>query len=1110
VPPCKNHRRKRIVSPSKKPKQPSLSKPGAVVAVGASSGGLDAIHAFLQAMPADAGVAVLVVQHLMPDHPSLSAEQFRSYTAMPVQPAEQGLLLQANHIYTAPPGQYVAVRAGRFVLSSEPVKKSLHYPIDHCFQSLAAEYAERAIGIVLSGYGQDASQGVEALAAQHGLVLVQDPDSALVDSMPRSAMATGCVDDVLAVTEMPPNILHYVRMMDSIDADAPSLAAHSAANTQQKSVQNIIAILLQQRGYDFSCFKHMTLMRRIGRRLGLQGLTQESEYVALLKKDSTEVDALFYDLLIGVTAFFRDPAAWDVLEAKVIKPLVASKKKDETLRLWVPGCSTGEEAYSLAVLLLDRLRLARKHCKIQIFATDTNQQALDLARAGKYPAGIAKYIAAPRLKRYFTLTADQQHYVVKEQLRQCVVFGNQNLFADPPFGRLDLISCRNVLIYLNPEIQKNIIATFHFALRSDGYLFLGNAESLAGRDDYFKPLSLLYRIYQRIGAARFQPLSLQVAHPESRIAPLLPKPAETPAAQAAQLVNKLIMERFAPAAVLVNSAFQVLHFCGPTDEFLQRPTGAPTQELLLLVRDGLRSRLHAGLLEAQTQDSQVVVAGALMKQGQTIRSVDIMISPAHGSAASAPTASLGACFLVVFQCQEHATVVQDRSPSLSAWEHHLEQELQATREDLATTTVRFEEANERLRVSSEIVLSANETLRLLNEELESAKEELQSFNEEIITVNQQLESKILELEASRNDLQNLLTSSDIATIGLDPNLCIKWFAPAAQRLLGLLPTDLGQSLSAIASAVSDSQLPADARALLDGQTVRDTNFHSAEGRRLMRRLLTYKNTAQKVVGLILTYTDITESYQSAQAALVVQRDLDASRERSDRLRTLSAALANAEERERRVLAKDLHDDLGQLLAVIGLKITLLQKHEMTAGVRESVLDCAQAVQLANNKMRDITLQLNPPMLDQLGLMPAIQWLADEMHRLHQLDVVIHDDGLPQPMQPAVSATLFRTLRELLQSVALHSSVRETEITVEQGQNNTLIVTVHDDGEGLDTALMDALPHNHATDLLNMRERIGYLGGEMTFFNHAEGGTSVVLMVPLLSAASNAEAPEALP
>jgi two-component system CheB/CheR fusion protein len=754
------------------------------------------------------------------------------------------------------------------------------------------------------------------------------------------------------------------------------------------------------------------------------------------------VDALFRDLLIGVTEFFRDPQAWRTLETEVITPLLAAKRSDEPIRIWVPGCSTGEEAYTMAMLVLDRMRRARKTCPLQIFATDTNNDALEVGRSGRYPIGIAGHISPARLKRYFVKGPDSQHFTVSEALRSAVVFGSQNMFSDPPFGRVDLISCRNVLIYLESDLQKRVLNIFHFALRKEGYLLLGSAESNSMRDDLFNPISKKWRIFQRMGSVRADTLALPTRVGDSRPGFQLPVARSAPPlSQVASIAQKLILDRFAPASVLIDSRNEALYFCGPTDDFLVRPRGAPVQDLLLLVREGLRSRLRAALSEAAATNLTVSVTGARMKRGGGFAPVKITVTP-H------PASDSRQLYLVVFR--------HDQQPSLLPPEKS----------------------------------PGGELVRHL-------EEELQSLNEELTTVNQQLEVKVRELEEANTDLNNLLNSSEIATICLDRTLHIKWYTPAAHNLFKFLPADLGRPIGDFALAQGGTGVIETATAVLANKAVTLQEFESASGRCYMRRALPYRDEKNDISGIILTYTDITESRLADQAARLARKDLDESHDRSDKMRTLSAALAMAETRERRLLAQDLHDDLGQMLAMIKLKITTMEKLEIPDHMRSAMTECARAVDQANRKVRVMAFQLSPPMLDELGLAAAIEWMADEMHQMYGLDVHTRDDGKPKPMNPAVNATLFRAVRELLINIAKHAGVTRATVTPARGEDDTLILTVSDAGKGFDPGAVPASDGSGRFGLLSVRERINLLGGEVSIRSNPDDGTTVVINVPLL-------------
>jgi two-component system, chemotaxis family, CheB/CheR fusion protein len=934
---------------------------------------------------------------------------------------------------------------------------------------------------------------------------VQEPQTAEFDGMPRSAMATGLANYVLPVEQMPQAICRYTHHpYVSSSADTVTAANYT------KALHGIFDMIVAKHGHDFSSYKPGTLVRRIHRRMGLHVLLKLSDYLALLKKDPAELTALFQDLLIGVTGFFRDPEAWKALDAEVIAPLVASKRAGEPLRIWIPGCSTGEEAYTMAMVALERLRRAHKQCPVQIFATDANPRSLDIGRLGRYPIGIAAQVSPLRLKRYFVSQPGASYFSVNNQLRESVIFGVQNVFSDPPFGKVDLISCRNVLIYLEPEVQKRVLRIFNFALCNHAYLFLGSAESNAGQDAAFKPISKKWRIYQREGALPpdILPLQLQTSGVRPADFSMPPKPAPDHAASIAQ---KLVLDRFAPASVLINSHNETLYFCGPTDEYLTRPRGVPTQDLLAMVREGLRSRVHAALHECASTKLPAVVPDARMKTSTGFVPVHITVVPSDDAA-------LGPMVLVVFRKLEIQPLSLDPKTHTGALVRHLEEELQATKRDLQDTVEGLKASNESLRVAYEEVTTSNEELRSLNEELESSKEELQSLNEELLASNQQLEVKVREIEASNSDLQNLLSSNDIATLCLDNTLHIKWFTPATQTQFNFVSSDIGRPLSDFAMDWDSGGLLDAARDVLKSKTVSLQESQSKQGRLYVRRILPYISQHGAVQGVVVTYTDITELHRAEQTVVTVQKELLASRLQHSQLRTLSAALALAEERERRALAQDLHDDLGQVLAVAALKMVAIKKLVMPTPVKHAVDSCAKVVDEANRKLRTMAFQLSPPLLQDLGLAAALAWVADEMRQVYKLDVKCIDDGNPKPLDPALSATLFRAVRELLINVAKHANVQSAtvhavvESAVDATQSNTenLLVTVTDTGVGFDASTTGRGLGQSNFGLFSVRERLGLLGGSMAIRNRPGQGTSVVLTVPLLNPARPASGLHPLP
>ncbi len=1062
----------------------SSLQPNGIVGVGASAGGFETIKKFLEKMPNDSGLAFVIVQHLDPAHISLAAEVFSSCTAMPVLVAMDGARIEANHVYTSPADKEVAVGKGCFVLTDRiDTEHHIHFPIDHFFHSIGESYGTRAFGIILSGNGSDGTLGLKTIASHEGVILVQEPSTAAFDGMPKSAIAANVAHFILPVEGMPQVISDCARHPYIVNPAAEMKVEDSEA------IKELIAILQAHRGYDFEGYKRSTLLRRVLRRMSLHGLTRLSAYVSLLKKETHTVDMLFKDLLIGVTEFFRDNEAWKTLSGEVMKPIVQGKLKEEAIRIWIPGCSTGEEAYTMAIVALDRVRAARKKCKVQIFATDTNPDALEVGRAGRYPASIAKRLTPAQVKRYFAPTSEKGYLMVSDELRACVVFGVQNLFSDPPFGRVDLISCRNVLIYLETELQKKVLNIFHFALKRDGYLFLGSAESNGDRDDLFKPLSKRWRLFQRAGITNIGLLRLPTNISDLRTANSSPSPQVSQKSVVIELAQKILLDRFVPASVLVNSKHEVLYFSGETDDYLVHPRGAPTQNLMLLLKDGLRARLRALLKEAAVSLLTVDAYDVQMKNSDHFEAVHITVTPQHSD-------DIGTVFLVVFRKDIRPVTVPIKRAHQGILVRQLEEELQATRDDLLGAVERFEENNEALQASNERSLLSNEELRSLNEELESSKEEMQSLNEELTTVNQQLEVKLQELESSHNDLDNLLDSSDIATICLDLSLRIKWFAPATKKIFNFIASDIGRPISDLLAALNDKELITAVNAMLKKQLIHDCEFQDENGRWFIRRILPYETGTKdlKVIsGVIITYTDITDIHFAIEVAAISKKDLREVIERNNKMALVSVALA--EERERKSLAKFLHDDLGQVLAVLALKVVTLQKQTMTASMKVMVEDFASTIEHLNSKMREISFRLSPPMLDQLGIVAALRWVVDEVCSTYSLTITIDDDGIQKPLAPPVIGTVIRAVRELLVNVAKHAKIEKASIVLSKTNDHFLLISVNDTGTGFD--IERRLPID-ALGLLSTKERIHLLGGMMDINSMPGYGTTVIIKVPLLN------------
>ena len=845
-------------STSRNPANTPLTMP--VVGIGASAGGIEALGRFFDAMPPDSGCAFVVVLHLDPRHESAMAHVLSARTAMPVAQVKDGMPIAPNHVYVIAPDTDLRVHEGALRVSRPSTPRGQRHPVDVLFASIATEQRERAIAIVLSGTGNNGTEGLKAIRAEGGMSLVQTPETAKFDGMPRSAIAADMADHVLAPEAMPEAVLRYVRHGYFT---APAEAEPPPAKKGEATLEQVLELLRASAGHDFGGYKRSTQRRRVHRRMGLGNIETLNEYMDELRANPEEVQRLVADLMINVTGFFRDPEAWQVLAEQVIRPLIAERENGTAIRVWAPACSTGEEAYSIAMLVTEQAEAAGKRFDLKVFATDAQEENLRKARDGVYPAAAVTGLSAERLRRFFH-KLDGSYQVTKE-LRDMVVFAVQNLLRDPPFSRLDLVSCRNCLIYLEPDAQQRIIALCHFALRQGGHLFLGNAETVGRHDDLFETVSKKWRIYRRVGPTRHDLIDYPKARTPAKPtmadepSPLLPEPT----APVAEMARRALLEHFAPASVLIDQKGGVLYFHGATRDYLEQPSGEPTRDLLTMARDGLALKLRAAIREA-SKDNRNVTVNARVREGKTSRSVAITVMPLTALSA-------GGSLLVSFAPAPKASdqvqsATREEVAEASSSERALQEELTTTRAELRNTIEHLETANEELKASNEEATSMNEELQSTNEELETSKEELQSFNEELNTVNNQLHHKIGELEAATNDLNNLLAGSDTATLFLDDKFRIKWFAPATKELFDFVSTDIGRPIAHFARKFSDEKLLRDAETVLMKLTAIEAEVPSDAGRWYRRRMLPYRTRDNRIAGVVVTFIDITDRKRASDAA----------------------------------------------------------------------------------------------------------------------------------------------------------------------------------------------------------------------------------------------------
>jgi two-component system CheB/CheR fusion protein len=821
-----------------------------VVGIGASAGGLQALEEFFENVPVDSGMAYVVVQHLSPDHTSLLGEILGRRARIPVKEIHDGVLVEPNQVYVIAPGHTLTIVRGALRLGDPVELRGHRRPVDDFFRSLAAEQNEKAIAVVLSGTGTNGTAGAQAIKAAGGICVAQQPESASFPGMPRSLIHAGFADQVMEARDMPGMLIRYANY--PFTGDGAELAADDALQLDRAHLREVLAILRTRTKHDFMGYRKATLLRRIQRRMGLVDTASLSDYAAILRSSTNEVGSLANDLMINVTGFFRDPEAWEALRTSVIVPLVASKQEGQTIRCWVSACASGEEAYTLAILIAEELS-GREHIDVKIFATDTADRSLVLARAGVYPGGVEADLTPARLDRFFD--RDDHAYRVKKEVRDMVVFAPQDVLRDPPFSRIDICTCRNLLIYLEPETQRRVLSMLHFALRDGAYLFLGNTESFNGSEHLFEVISKKWRIYRRTGAAQLRFVSgvespnLRLRDETVRYGDSLQNP-DAPRPSATLLIQRALLEHYGPPTVVVDRTDRIVYFHGATGEFLDPPAGEPTRDLLQLLRVPLRVPVRTALRTAVRDNVAVCVQCPIGDAGS--RQVEITAAPLmHSRAPDYFRVSFAAPSTGAPPFDSAIAVRETAGSEIAAGE-----ERRLLRLELQSATEAYEATNEELKAAHEEATSMNEELQSANEELETSKEELQSINEELTTVNSQLQVKIGQLEATTNDIANLLSSTDIAVVFLDSKFRVRRFTSAVTDLLELIDTDIGRPITDLAQKFTGDNLVSDSRAVLQHLVPIEREVESHSGRWYLRRTLPYRTSENHIEGVVITFVDI--------------------------------------------------------------------------------------------------------------------------------------------------------------------------------------------------------------------------------------------------------------
>ena len=834
-----------------------------VVGVGASAGGVEALQAFFAPMPPEPGMAFIVVTHLGQGYESALPQILGRSTKLPILPARHGEAIEPNRVYVLVSDSVPTLRRGKLNLRQSPNRHEYN-PIDVFLASLAEDRGEYSVAVILSGTGHDGTLGAKAIKEKGGLTVAQQSDHTAprYPDMPDNAMAAGAIDLKLPVQDMADKLVEYVQGLGTLAASVRG-DGRSRRDRIPEACQAIYDILHDELGHNFAGYKERTFLRRIERRMQVLGLRDIEDYVERLRQDRQEAVQLFHDLLIGVTAFFRDKEAFEALAERAIPHLFEGKGTNDAVRVWVPGCATGEEAYSIAMLLLEQMAELKTRPKVVVFATDIDDPAIGIARAARYPAAMLQDISPQRLDRFFT--GDGVSYTLSKDVRDLCIFSSHSVIRDPPFSRIDLISCRNLLIYLDKELQERLVPVFHYALRPGGYLFLGTSESLTQHAELFAPLDRKSRVFQRRDHSGVHPgLPLLIPNWRQGLLELRPAIRNQPGLPLRHVAESRVIEQFAPAHVVVTRDGDIVHFSTRTGRYLESAPGAPTRNLVAMARRGLRLDLRTALGEAFESRRTIRRNGIRVELDDRIQVVDLIVEPL-------PDNNLEPLFLVVF-CDVGASLGYEQMLPASIAEHsasteHLESELREWRERVQSVVEEYETALEELKSTNEELLSINEELQSTNEELETSREEAQSVNEELNTVNSELQRKVEQLDGANDNLRNLFEGTEIGLVFLDKELVIRSFTPAIKAIFNLIDLDRGRPLTDIVSELADLNLRDEIEPVLANGQSRERRVVRRDGKaHYLMRVLPYRTADRALDGVLVTFTDITritefEEYQ---------------------------------------------------------------------------------------------------------------------------------------------------------------------------------------------------------------------------------------------------------
>jgi two-component system CheB/CheR fusion protein len=843
--------------------------PFPVIGIGSSAGGLEALELFLKNVPYPCGMAFVIVQHLDPTHNGIMVELLQRVTAMPVCQVSDRLKIEPDHVYLIPPNKDMSILHGMLHLLDMVKPRGLRLPIDFFFRSMADDLQHHSVGVILSGMGSDGTLGLRAIKEKGGGVFVQDPASSKFDGMPRSAIDDGLADVVAPVEILPAKIITYLKHLPILSK--PALALEDRALS---SLEKIVILLRAQTGHDFSLYKKNTIYRRIERRMGIHEIEKISTYVRYLQENPHEIDLLFKELLIGVTSFFRDPAAWELLQSKGIPAILASRPSGGVVRAWVAGCSTGEEAYSLAMVFRDVLATMKHagHFKLQIFATDLDKAAIEKARTGIYPPNITADVSPQRIKQYFE--KDDHGYRITREIRETIVFAPHNVIMDPPFTKLDILVCRNLLIYMEQELQKKLMPLFHYSLNPGGILFLGTAETVGSNSQLFEMFDSKARLFRHLHQSiSFEAVDFPASFSHSL--PVFPDGSDEQAKLTTSEINlkaitdKLLLQNYTPAAVLTNSNGDIVYISGRTGKYLEPAAGKANLNIFAMAREGIGYELNLLFRNVLRQKGEITKKGVRVGTNGETQILDLTVKLIEK-----PDALKNMVMIVFADVAKKAPEASDQAPFANVSDSRivsLAEELKEAKDEIITIREEMQTSEEELKSTNEEMQSANEEMQSTNEELTTSKEEMQSLNEELQTVNHELQSKVTDLSQANNDMKNLLNSTDIATLFLDDELNIRRFTNRTSSIIKLIASDVGRPITDIVTDLHYPALADDAHEVLTTLVFSEKQIAASNERWFTVKIMPYRTQENRINGLVITFNDISIAKKLEQSLREIEK-----------------------------------------------------------------------------------------------------------------------------------------------------------------------------------------------------------------------------------------------